>query len=236
MKKLVAIGGGNMKTFETLEIDKQIVALANKHNPKVLFIPTAGNDEPHRFDDFNKIYRNILGCDTDVLYLIEENPSYQEIEEKIFSSDVVYIGGGSTVRLIENFFKNKIEDIIVNAYKNGIIIAGLSAGSLYLFDYGISGEPEGFVKVKGLGFIPASHCPHFSQEERRKAFFDILSDGEIGIGLDDNCALFVVDGKYKLITPKEKLKATLIRKLESEIKFEEIDGIEEFSSLASLLN
>ncbi|MDH4330084.1 MAG: peptidase E [Candidatus Moranbacteria bacterium] len=53
MKKIVAIGGGEIggfgKPIETTELDKQIVKLTKKRNPKVLFLPTASNDyEQHR--------------------------------------------------------------------------------------------------------------------------------------------------------------------------------------------
>ena len=43
-RKIVAIGGGELKDLETLEIDKRIVELTGKTRPKALFIPTASGD------------------------------------------------------------------------------------------------------------------------------------------------------------------------------------------------
>ena len=43
-QKIVAIGGGDFKTYKTLSIDKEIVKLSGKTNPKLLFIPTASSD------------------------------------------------------------------------------------------------------------------------------------------------------------------------------------------------
>lgn len=46
--KIVAIGGGEIgrpgTKIETLKIDKEIITLSGKKNPKLLFIPTASND------------------------------------------------------------------------------------------------------------------------------------------------------------------------------------------------
>ena len=44
MPTIVAIGGGELKDLETLPIDREIVRLARKKKPRVLFIPTASGD------------------------------------------------------------------------------------------------------------------------------------------------------------------------------------------------
>jgi dipeptidase E len=40
---IIAIGGGELSTGQTLKIDKFIVSAAQKSNPKLLFIPTAAS-------------------------------------------------------------------------------------------------------------------------------------------------------------------------------------------------
>ena len=44
MGRIVAIGGGEIKDGETLNIDKFIVSLSGKERPLLLFIPTASHD------------------------------------------------------------------------------------------------------------------------------------------------------------------------------------------------
>ena len=41
---IVAIGGGNIRTRGTAAIDREIIRLSKKKNPKLLFIPTASSD------------------------------------------------------------------------------------------------------------------------------------------------------------------------------------------------
>ncbi len=68
-RKIVAIGGGELKDLETLEIDKQIVALTGKTLPQELFIPTASGDAMEYMETFKACYGKYLGCHTRTLNL-----------------------------------------------------------------------------------------------------------------------------------------------------------------------
>ena len=72
---IIAIGGGSISTGQTIKIDKFIVSLANKENPKLLFIPTASNDAMGYIDTIKEVYGN-LGCIVDSLCVITKN--YQD--------------------------------------------------------------------------------------------------------------------------------------------------------------
>ena len=54
MKKIVAIGGGEIGRpgypIETTQIDKEIIRLTGKKNPKLLFIPTASSDSESYYE------------------------------------------------------------------------------------------------------------------------------------------------------------------------------------------
>ena len=54
--KIVAIGGGEIREMETSAIDKRIVELTGKTQPKALFIPTASGDAPGYIDTFERVY------------------------------------------------------------------------------------------------------------------------------------------------------------------------------------
>lgn len=96
MKKLVAIGGGELKDLDTLLIDREIVKLTGKKHPRALFIPTASGDADGYWQTFQKVYGEMLGCKPEVLYLVRETPSRKEIKEKILGADLIYVGGGNT--------------------------------------------------------------------------------------------------------------------------------------------
>ena len=58
MGKVVAIGGGELRKGETYILDKYIVELSGKKEPKLLFIPTASQDAINTASKFTKIFFN----------------------------------------------------------------------------------------------------------------------------------------------------------------------------------
>lgn len=72
MNKIVAIGGGEIgrpgTKIETLLIDKEIIKLTKKKNPRLLFIPTASEDSTSYVEIFNNYFGKKLKCHTDVLF------------------------------------------------------------------------------------------------------------------------------------------------------------------------
>ena len=105
MGKIVAIGGGEMAERETLAIDEEIVALTGKDSPKALFIPTASRDSPKYWQSFQEVYGQELGCGTDVLYLLDVSPTIMDLEQKILSVDLVYVGGGVALKMMRRWRK-----------------------------------------------------------------------------------------------------------------------------------
>lgn len=242
-KKIVAIGGGDMSAFETLRIDQEVVRLAGKARPRALFIPTASYDNPERWEVFRNVYGNELGCETDVLYLLGVNPSQEELREKILSSDLIYVGGGNTLKLMRRWRRLGVDVIIKEAYEKGIVLSGLSAGAICWFSYGHSDSmkfyhPEkwGYVRVKCMGLVPALGVTHFHAEGREEDFRRMLSKHpEPGIAIDNNCAIEFVDDKYRVITSQDGAKCYRIYKSGGSVATERIDQVDDLRPLADIL-
>ena len=100
MGKIIAVGGGDMREAETLPIDQEVVELTGKARPKALFIPTANYDSVEYWEGFQRTYGVQLGCETAVLYLLKLTPSRAELEESILSADLIYVGGGNTLKMM----------------------------------------------------------------------------------------------------------------------------------------
>ena len=99
-KAIVAIGGGEIRTKGTAAIDREIIRLSNKKNPKLLFIPTASSDSEEYWEHIQEYFGGFLKCKTDVLFLIKEHPSRAQIRKKIESADIIYVGGGNTLMMM----------------------------------------------------------------------------------------------------------------------------------------
>ncbi|MGH4137105.1 peptidase E [Clostridium sp.] len=238
MGKIITIGGGNLGQLQTFEIDKHIVKSTNKEKPKALFIPTAGNDATTYIETFNKVYGEMLGCHTDALCLINSNITEDEIKEKIFSSDIIYVGEGDTKSMLKIWKENKVDYYLKQAYKGETILCGLSAGSICWFDYGYSDvssegdECKNFIKLKALGLLKGFHCPHFNEGSRGEGFINMLKHNDIlGIGIDNNCALEVLDDKFRILKSDKNAKAYKIFNKNKVVITEELTNIESYEPL-----
>ena len=208
MKAIIPIGGGEISLKSTLKIDRYIVSLLNKETKKVLFIPTASGDMVSYIEKF-KTYYESLGCEVDTL-LLSQTQNDNLIRSKIFSSDIIYIGGGNTARMMRIFKRNKVNEYLLKAYEKGIILTGLSAGAMAYFTNGYSDSNRStnpnasLTEVKCLNLIPYCFCPHYNENER-KSFDDFVKNKNFnGLALDDDCALIYIDNEIHGIIKSNK--------------------------------
>ena len=247
MGMLVAIGGGEMAERETLAIDREIVSLTGRDRPNALFIPTASGDSPEYWQSFQDVYGQELGCATDVLYLLGVNPTKADLERKILSADLVYVGGGNTLKMMRRWRRLGVDSVLSEAYRRGIVLSGLSAGCICWFSWGHSDSmafyrPDNWrwIRVRGMGLIDALVCPHFDGEslgvKRREAFQqNVRKHSGVGVAIEDNCALEVVDGMYRLITSKVGAGAYKLLSKGGKLTTQRIVQEEEYEPIALLL-
>jgi dipeptidase E len=246
VKTIVAIGGGEIRGSETLAIDKEIIRLTKKEHPKLLFIPTASSDSEDYFKGIDKYFGKKLGCKTDVLYLLKETPSSKEIRNKILGSDIIYVGGGNTLKMMKLWRRLGVDKILKTAWQKGIVLCGLSAGSICWFESGHSDSMSfynskkwEYINVRGLGFIEGIHCPHYDNKtlgvSRKTHFHNMIQKiGGVGIAIDENCAIEFLDDKYRVITSKKSAKAFKVYKEGGKVIFKEIEQRNTLVSIATL--
>ena len=247
MKKIVAMGGGEIGRLgfpvETTPIDKEIMNLTGKKNPKLLFVPTASVDSESYYETVKKHFGENLGCKTDVLYLINKNLSKKEISKKVFGSDIIYVGGGNTLNMMKVWRKTGVDKILKQAYEKGIVLSGLSAGSICWFRWGSSDSRKSInskadlIKVSGLGLINALHCPHYNFEKDRKPDLKKMTRKTpcVAIAIDNCCAIEVIDDKYRIISSKSSANAYKVYWKANKYYEEVIKKEKEFKLLKDLL-
>ena len=247
MGKLVAIGGGEMAVGETLAIDKEIVSLTGKDRPMALFIPTASSDSREYWQGFQGVYGQELGCVTDVLYLLGANPAKGELEQKILSADLIYVGGGNTLKMMRRWRRLGVDRILRDAYGRGIVLSGLSAGCICWFSWGHSDSmafyhPESwrYVRVKGMGLVDALCCPHFDSDtagvKREEDFRQMVrKHPDVAVAIDNNCAVEVVDDTYRVITSRAAVGAYKLLNRRGELSVKRIEQKEAYEPITLLL-
>lgn len=243
MAKIVAIGGGDVRLKSTLKIDKEIINFSGKKKPKFLFIPTASSDSEGYYLII-KNYFEKLNCKVDVLYLIREILGRKEIEKKILNSDIIYVGGGNTLKMMTIWRRLGVDKIMQKALEKNIVLCGLSAGSICWFKYGNSDSrkftsaSKKLIKVSGLGFINALHCPHYDVEPHRKKDLKRMMKNSslVSIAIENDCAIQIEDGKYRIIASNRKAEAYKVYWKNGKLFEEKLKKNSYFLSLNNLLS
>lgn len=203
MKRIVAIGGGELREKTTLKIDEYIAALAKEHagekRANALFIPTASHDFMPYYNSFHKVYTGTFDIKTDVALTVFKESDMERLREKFLKADAIYVGGGDTVFMIEHWKKTGLLPLLEDAYERGVVLAGLSAGAICWFSdiYTDSLKAEDgtrYAMFKGLNWIKGIISPHYGQ---RMLDFDkiVCYNYQCAYGIEDNAALLIENGE-----------------------------------------
>lgn len=201
-KRIIAIGGGEIKNKETLPIDEYIANLAKAHAGEKracgLFIPTASHDFMPYYNSFHKMYTGVFDIKTDVALSVFKTPDLEKLREKFLKADFIYVGGGDTVFMLKSWAESGMLDLIEEAYERGVILCGLSAGAICWFEtmYTDSelGGTEKYALYPGLSWLKGKISPHYNA---RVVDFDkiLCYNDYCAYGIEDNSALEFIDGK-----------------------------------------
>ncbi len=202
-KTIIAIGGGELKSKETLKIDGYIAdkakASAVGRRACGLFIPTASHDSMPYFNSFRKTYTSVYDIKVDVALSVYGEMSFEKLEEKFHNADFIYIGGGDTVFMLRHWKESGMMGLIRDAYDRGVMICGLSAGAICWFeemytDSPLEGVSEKYSIFPGLGWIKGIISPHYNL--RLLDFNEkIKYNNSVAVGLEDCSAIEIVDGE-----------------------------------------
>ena len=242
-RNIIAIGGGDVGAGETLAIDRRFVSLVDKERPRLLFIPTATDDNEDYVAQVESAYRDRLGCEVDVLRLCSDDKWLPTIVRKLDSADLIYVGGGNTKAMLEKWRELGVDRELRRLVSTGKPVGGVSAGAICWFRVGNSDWPAYeqipdmlTARLDCLGFVDLVLCPHTKNESFRLDEFTRMMAGEtgVGVGLDDCCAIQIRDDDYRFIASRNDVGAHLIYRRNQEMVHEYMEPHDDFRPLTSL--
>ena len=187
-RTIFAMGGGGFSMEpDNLALDRYILALTGKERPKVCFLPTASGDSEEYIERFHASLET-LGTEHSHLSLTRYNQ--RDPDGHLLDQDVIYVGGGNSFQMLLVWRAHGIDKTLRQAWEKGIILCGVSAGSLCWFSGSITdswGHPLQVLN-DGLGFLPESHCPHYDGEEQRRPLYQqLIAEGfPAGYAIDED--------------------------------------------------
>ena len=215
MGRLVLLGGG---TYEEIDpIAAEIVRLIAKKVPNVLFIGTALQDSTNPLTSCKKTFKRAApGCIVKKLSLIRSSYTDEEIDALLSWADVIFIGGGNTVFMLEEWQKRGLQEKLLRIYhEDRAVISGISAGAVCWFTTAYT-DSDSFLGQEswdyrmmepGIGLLDYCICPHYNVPGREKFDSELAATGKTGIALEDCTALIDNQGEISYIKADENAHA-----------------------------
>ena len=192
LRQIVAFGGGgfSMESGNPL-LDDYVLSLTGAARPKVCFLPSASGDADHYIVRFYRAFP-AHRCEASHISLFRREQGPEDLREHLLSQDLIYVGGGSVISLLGVWRAHGIDAILREAWERGVVLCGLSAGSLCWFAEAVTGFHGAPRQVEGLGLLPFSNCVHYEAGNtgRRRAYHELIGAGmRSGYAAEDGAAL-----------------------------------------------
>ena len=191
-RHIVALGGGGFSDGQDPGIDGFVLGLAGPARPRICFLPTASADSAEYVVRFYEAFRERA----EPSHLELFGRPRRDIRAFLLGQDVVYVGGGNTANMLAIWRVHGVDAVLREAWERGIVLAGISAGSICWFEAGVTDSfGDELAPLRCLGFLPGSKCPHYDSEpERRPTYRRLVDAGELppGLAAEDGVGLHFV--------------------------------------------
>jgi dipeptidase E len=220
-KQIIAMGGGGFSTEpDSSLLDQYILDQARRSKPRICFLGTASGDAENYLLRF---YTSFLKLKCNPTHLSLFKLPTNDLESFILDADVIYVGGGNTRSLLALWKEWKLDVYLRTAWENGIVLAGISAGSICWFEEGVSDYyPNELNTLECLGFLRGSNCPHYDKEAmRRPSYQQLVWNGSIseGIAAEDGVALHYIGTELEsVVSSRPGAKAYYVRRKSNQIE------------------
>jgi len=209
-KQIVAISGGGFSSEpDNLALDHYLLSQTAKTSPTVCFLASATGDSDFYIRKFYQSFRR-LDCVPHHLGLFDIQSN--KLEETLLSYDAVYVGGGNLRSMLALWKGWDLDAALKKAYEKGIVLGGISAGSLCWFEEAFADPmPSTYCTLRGLGLVRGSNCVHFDKDPEQGTLYKrYVADQKIspGYAVDNHAALHFVDGElHAVVASDDKSKA-----------------------------
>jgi cyanophycinase len=206
--KLIAIGGGEMK-----ESPEPIEAISRyfryRQNGRMVVMTVATSEPRSAAAKYLALFKNIGIKHVDVVDVSQREDAFKEESlKKIEKADGMFFTGGDQLNVTSLIGGSPMYEILHHQYKQGILIAGTSAGAAMMSgSMIISGKSDAAPRVGGVEIAPGMNLidgtiidTHFSQRGRHGRLLTAVAHFPqlLGIGIDERTAAIFDDGEFKV--------------------------------------
>ena len=226
-RNIIAIGGGGFgRNPGDGVIEQYILDQTNIEKPNICFIPTAtGDNEAYKVNYYSTFSK--LNCNPVHLDFFKRTPN---LEKLISEQNAIFIGGGNTKSMLAVWKDWGLDDLLHKAYKNGVVMSGVSAGANCWFESAVVDSwADDLQVINCMGFVKGNYCPHYDEEPQRRPSVKKFLEDEVFdscFSSEGNSALHIKnESDYLSINfgkEKKSYKVSLVNGKVIEVPFENL--------------
>ncbi|QNO14884.1 cyanophycinase [Alkalicella caledoniensis] len=207
---LLIIGGAEDKTGDCL-ILKEFVNLAKGRDGKIVIMPTATEQPDKVGEQYSEIFKDIGVSEVEVLKIdCRKDALSQKAQKSIEDATGIFFTGGDQLRITSLLGGTPVDHSLQKVYKEGVVIAGTSAGAaamsstMIIGGNGESTPQMGILNMApGMGLLnEAVVDQHFAQRGRLGRLLAAVAQNPyiLGIGIDEDTSVLINrEAKLKVI-------------------------------------
>ena len=93
-RRILALGGGGFTAgLQDAALDDAVLALSDRREPRICFLPTASGDPHEQVARFHLAFDD-RPCRPEVLSLFRRADDPVPLAERLLAQDIIYVGGG----------------------------------------------------------------------------------------------------------------------------------------------
>jgi len=166
-------------------------ALSLARGKRVLYVPTASAENAPGIVSW---YERLHGR-AELTHLSFFPWPPDDLRALALAHDLILVSGGNTANALAIWRVHGFDEVLREAWRQGILLTGWSAGMICWFEQGVTDSfgPE-LAAMKCLGLLPGSACPHYDGEERRRPVYTRLVSESLqaGIAAEDDVGVHFV--------------------------------------------
>jgi dipeptidase E len=201
--RILAIGGGGFLMEDSPSpIDRYVLRLTGKEKPRVCFIGTPSGDLPEHVSKFYAAFDASICTRSHVAFFRSKEVGSLDLyslQNTLLEQDVIYVGPGNTRAALAVWRNWGVDQVLKQAYSNGVLMCGMSAGAMCWFEQALTDSywQADYEALPGLGFLPGACGVHYQSDPKRpERLLEATRLGKVvsSIAIDDQAAVLFKNG------------------------------------------
>lgn len=206
---LIAVGGGDIASASEV-LDAIFKTVERRNEAKLVIMTVATSEVDGAYAKYNTIFRkkNIKHIEM-VDVSVREDAFNEGSIQKLEDADIMFFTGGDQLNITSLFGGSPMHELMQRRIKEGVVIAGTSAGAAMMSGNMIlGGRSDSAPKAEGVDIGPGLDLihdviidTHFSQRGRHGRLLTAVAHYPqiVGVGLDEKCGIVVRGSTFKVV-------------------------------------